>query len=214
MAAAFQLFGGHPVLDLINTLDNRFVDSGSLELLPSYADLLRFARQSQILTVQQVARLEDRARGTAAARVLRRVHELREALAGLLYAGKSRAGTGPQALKIIERHVLDADAQRELVSGRTSRHANSSVANWSWSARQNRLELPLWILSKSAEALLTTEDFARVHACRRDACRWLFLDSSKNHSRRWCDMKVCGNRIKAQRFHARQGVTARRQPAS
>jgi predicted RNA-binding Zn ribbon-like protein len=205
MAAAFQLFGGHPVLDLINTLDNRFVDSGPLELLPTYADLLRFARQSQILTSQQAARLEDRARGSAAARVLRSVHELREALAVLFYAGKRHAGSSAGALKIIERYVLDADAQRELVSGRSSRGANSSsVASWSWRSPQNRLELPLWILSKSAEALLTTEDFARVCSCRRDACRWLFLDSSKNHSRRWCDMKVCGNRVKAQRFHAKR----------
>jgi predicted RNA-binding Zn ribbon-like protein len=205
MAAAFQLFGGHPVLDLINTLDNRFVDSGALELLPSYADLLRFARQSQILTSQQVARLEDHAGGSAAARVLRGVHELREALAVLFYAGKRRADSSAEALKIIERYVLEADAQRELVSGRTSRRAYSSVASWSWSSRQNRLELPLWILSKSAETLLTIEDFARVRSCQRDACRWMFLDSSKNHSRRWCDMKVCGNRVKAQRFHAKHG---------
>jgi predicted RNA-binding Zn ribbon-like protein len=205
MAAAFQLFGGHPVLDLINTLDNRFVDSGSLELLPSYAELLRFARQSQILTSQQVARLEDHAPGSAAARVVHGVHELREALAVLFYGGKSQPDTSAGALKIIERYVLDADAQRELVAGRTSRRANPSAASWSWNSRQNRLELPLWILSKSAEALLTTADFARVRSCQRDACRWLFLDSSKNHSRRWCDMKVCGNRVKAQRFHAKHG---------
>jgi predicted RNA-binding Zn ribbon-like protein len=205
MSAPFQLFGGHPVLDLVNTLDNRFVGTGCVELLPSYTDVLRFARQSQILSSQQVARLEHRARGSAASRVLHSVHELREALGMLFYASSAKSDLNPEALKLIERHVIDANAQRELVAGPASRRTNPVGASWSWSSRQNRLELPLWILSKSAEALLTSEDFAHVHACQRDACRWLFLDSSKNHSRRWCDMKVCGNRAKAQRFHAKHG---------
>jgi predicted RNA-binding Zn ribbon-like protein len=42
-----------------------------------------------------------------------------------------------------------------------------------------------------------------VRACGADTCRWLFLDTSRNHTRRWCDMKVCGNRMKARRFHER-----------
>jgi len=40
--------------------------------------------------------------------------------------------------------------------------------------------------------------------CAADDCAWVFLDTSKNHSRRWCDMKACGNRAKARRFNARQ----------
>jgi len=43
---------------------------------------------------------------------------------------------------------------------------------------------------------------AGVEGVRERECRWLFLDTSKNHTRRWCDMKVCGNRIKARRFKA------------
>jgi predicted RNA-binding Zn ribbon-like protein len=203
MPAAFQLFGGHPVLDLVNTLDNRFVPAGALELLPSYADVLRFSRQSQILSSRQLAPLEPLANGRAAARVLRSVHELREALAALFYSGASQTESDAAALKVVQACVIDADAQRTLISSRLSRRANPSGASWSWGSRETRLELPLWILSKSAEALLTAPEFARVRSCERDACRWLFLDSSKNHSRRWCDMKVCGNRVKAQRFHAK-----------
>ncbi len=45
-----------------------------------------------------------------------------------------------------------------------------------------------------------------VRACGADTCRWLFLDTSKNHTRRWCNMKVCGNRMKARRFQARRGA--------
>jgi predicted RNA-binding Zn ribbon-like protein len=41
--------------------------------------------------------------------------------------------------------------------------------------------------------------------CRADDCGWLFVDASRNRSRRWCDMSECGNRAKAQRFRARHG---------
>ncbi|HXY97447.1 MAG TPA: CGNR zinc finger domain-containing protein [Steroidobacteraceae bacterium] len=47
-----------------------------------------------------------------------------------------------------------------------------------------------------------SETLERVRACDADSCRWLFLDTSRNHTRRWCDMKVCGNRMKARRFQA------------
>ena len=42
----------------------------------------------------------------------------------------------------------------------------------------------------------------------KKTCRWLFLDRSKNHSRRWCDMRICGNRSKTRRFYARQRDSA------
>jgi predicted RNA-binding Zn ribbon-like protein len=55
---------------------------------------------------------------------------------------------------------------------------------------------------------MTSEELARVSSCGADTCRWLFLDTSRNHSRRWCDMKVCGNRMKARRFQARHEAHA------
>jgi predicted RNA-binding Zn ribbon-like protein len=48
-------------------------------------------------------------------------------------------------------------------------------------------------------SLLTSDAMEHVHACKSETCRWVFLDTSKNHSRRWCDMKICGNRMKARR---------------
>jgi predicted RNA-binding Zn ribbon-like protein len=203
MAVPFQLIGGHPVLDLVNTLDNRFVETRCVELLTTYADVLRFGRQSRTLSANQVARLANRARSSAATRVLKGVHQLREALAALFYVDSVGASLNRDALKVVERHVMDADAHRELVSRRTTKRASPSGASFAWGLPVNRLELPLWVLSKSADALLTTVNFSRIRSCQRDSCRWLFLDLSKNHSRRWCDMKVCGNRVKAQRFHAK-----------
>ena len=43
-----------------------------------------------------------------------------------------------------------------------------------------------------------------VRECGASDCAWLFLDTSKNHHRRWCDMTRCGNRAKVRRFYARR----------
>jgi len=44
----------------------------------------------------------------------------------------------------------------------------------------------------------------RLKACPADACGWAFYDRSRNHSRTWCTMSVCGNRAKARSYRARQ----------
>jgi predicted RNA-binding Zn ribbon-like protein len=57
-------------------------------------------------------------------------------------------------------------------------------------------------MTLSAADLLTTPSVERVRQC--PGCGWLFLDESRNHSRTWCDMRICGNRAKAQRHYERQ----------
>jgi predicted RNA-binding Zn ribbon-like protein len=46
--------------------------------------------------------------------------------------------------------------------------------------------------------------WSRLSRCHNDACRWAFIDHSKNHSRRWCDMKTCGTQAKSRAYRARQ----------
>jgi predicted RNA-binding Zn ribbon-like protein len=101
----------------------------------------------------------------------------------------------------LERHFQNARQRQELVwtpSGDRSKFA------WGWGSSQTEADLPVWILSLETSALLTSEAISRLRACGSETCRWLFLDTSKNHTRRWCDMKVCGNRMKARRFQARR----------
>jgi predicted RNA-binding Zn ribbon-like protein len=62
------------------------------------------------------------------------------------------------------------------------------------------------MLAQAGCELMTSPDLHRLRACGNETCRWLFLDTSKNRTRRWCDMKICGNRMKARRFHARRQV--------
>ena len=131
-----------------------------------------------------------------AQRVLASAAELREALAAVLYAridgGKPAAGQ----VEILEKHFHAAALHRRLRSG-------ESHLDWSWSGVEQQAEIPLWKLAQAASDLLLSSDAERVKDCGDPTCRWLFLDLSKNHTRRWCDMKTCGNRMKARRHQAR-----------
>lgn len=189
----FELVGGHPALDLVNTLDFRFRASEPGELLCSYGDVLGFTRQSGLMTAGQARRLGVNA--TTRARVVENVRKLRETAAQVFYATLDGDGPTQSWLKKLERFFREADGHRRL---------EWRARRLQWKIPDSPLspELPLWILSLSAEQLMESEDMQKVRACDNRECRWLFLDTSKNHTRRWCDMKVCGNRMKARRFKA------------
>jgi len=189
----FKLHGGHPALDLVNTLDWRFRAGGVEELLESYDDVIRFSAQSELLAAKEARRLRRSVTDTAAERALAAVRELREALAEIFYAGlDGRRPAGP-ALTSLEKVIKTAHAQQGLSWIR-------SQAAWGWLDAEGKPELPLWQMALSAERLMTSEAMSAVRACGDPGCRWLFLDTSKNHTRRWCNMETCGNRMKARRF--------------
>ena len=190
----YELVAGNAALDLVNTLDWRFRDRGPEELLESYSDLLGFAEQSGLLTARQARHLLRETDEPWAKRAVSSVRELREAAAQVFYAPLD--GRTPSAASIaqLERHFKAARAQQRLAG-------DKSRLQWEWPAELSP-ELPVWQLAKSAEELLTSDKLDMVRACAKPDCRWLFLDTSKNHTRRWCDMKLCGNRMKARRFKA------------
>jgi predicted RNA-binding Zn ribbon-like protein len=193
----FQLNGGHPALDLVNTLDMRFT-GGNIELLPSYAELLRFAVQAEVLTAEQARNLARTASPTRAQQVLAATHELREALASVVYAWADGRKPPAAQVAILERHFQAAAQHRKL-------RVEGAHLDWAWSGNGGlEGELPLWKLAQAASDLLTSNDAGSIKGCGDPTCRWLFLDVSKNHTRRWCDMKTCGNRMKARRFQARR----------
>jgi predicted RNA-binding Zn ribbon-like protein len=69
--------------------------------------------------------------------------------------------------------------------------------------RSPPLDRPLWTLARAAGDLLTGPELARVRRCGSATCASMFLDTSRNGSRRWCDMETCGNRAKARRHYSR-----------
>ncbi len=191
----FKLHAGHPALELVNSLDLRF-SAQAVDLIPTYKDLLRFATQLELLTAEQARRLGRSVEEKAAQRVLASTVELREALAAVLY-GRMEGGKPPAAqIQILEQQFHAAALHRRLLAG-------GPYLEWSWSGVERQAEIPLWMLAQAASDLLVSGDAELVKDCGDPTCRWLFLDVSKNHTRRWCDMKTCGNRMKARRHHAR-----------
>jgi predicted RNA-binding Zn ribbon-like protein len=216
----FELIAGHPALDFINTLDDRFASppSGPQERLVTYEDLLRFTQQAGLLTDRQARKLKRLAAHPESdpgsgpdpieaqpdpAAVLHQAIQLREALATLTYAWleASPASPPPQPIALLEDLFKQAALHRRL-------KPEAGHLLWSWKGLSRHLASPLWLLAQSANDLLTSDDILRLRSCASDTCRWVFLDTSKNHTRRWCDMKTCGNRNKVRRFHARQADPA------
>ncbi len=209
----FDLSGGHPALDLVNSLDNRFRADGPNENLVHYRDLLRFLGETDLLDAQQIQLLDKSASHTAATadKVLQEVKELREATAKVFYAAMAKQIPAPADIQTLEHYFQEATRHRELRWNEQHGHMA-----WKWNHAPKAdpetetettagtdLNLPLWLLAQSVSDILLSPDAARVKTCAVDTCRWLFLDTSKNHTRRWCNMKVCGNRMKARRFQAR-----------
>lgn len=194
---SFELIAGHPALDLVNTLDWRFRDAEPEELLESYDDLVDFAEQSGLLNTTHARRLLRAAEDSKTRAVLSAVRGLREAAAETFYAALDARKPGASSVAKLESQFRAARAHQRL-------SVNGAGARWELPLTESSLELPLWQLSLSMQDLMTSEEVTKVRACAKPDCRWLFLDTSKNRSRRWCDMKVCGNRMKARRFKAQR----------
>ena len=74
---------------------------------------------------------------------------------------------------------------------------------WEWVDMNFYLESVVWPVARAAADLLLSDELAHLRMCASDECAWLFLDRTKNQRRRWCDMKTCGNRVKARRHYER-----------
>jgi predicted RNA-binding Zn ribbon-like protein len=183
-------------LDLVNTLDWRFRDEGPEELMNDYGDLVRFTEQSGLISNPQARRLLRNTSEGKAAKMVAAVRELREAAAQILYAALDGEEPASSAVRLVEGFFRDARQSQRLLWG-------GDKLAWELTPSSASLpEMPLWLLALSAAELLTSGEMHKLRACGSPECRWLFLDTSKNHTRRWCDMKICGNRMKARRFKA------------
>jgi predicted RNA-binding Zn ribbon-like protein len=74
---------------------------------------------------------------------------------------------------------------------------------WNWNLKNGLAAAILGPITLSALTLLVEADLSRIKQCHGNHCGWLFYDSTKNKSRQWCDMSVCGNRAKASALRAR-----------
>ncbi|MCP4245587.1 MAG: hypothetical protein GY778_00920, partial [bacterium] len=175
-----------------------------VELLNAYVDLVDWSRQAGILSEAEAKRLGSLAgrHPARAANVLRRAVKLREAIFGIVSATASGESPTADDLAIFNRELSQAMARARLVDAADHFH-------FAWPNDADALDRMLPPIVHSAANLLTSGDAARVRVCSSDCCDWLFLDGTKNRSRRWCDMKVCGNRAKVQAHRKRRPVAKR-----
>jgi predicted RNA-binding Zn ribbon-like protein len=191
----FDLIAGSVCLDFVNTLDDRHIKPK--ELLEHYSDLVRFGEDASLLEPRQADRLiKRRAIAPAAAeKALRRAIELREAIHDVFWAIMNKRPAPAGALATINAEAQAAAQHLRLVPIK---------GGFEW-----RFDDPgdfdslLWQIARSAADLLASDQLSFVRACSSKACEWFFLDTSKNHHRRWCDMKRCGNRAKVRTFYAK-----------
>jgi predicted RNA-binding Zn ribbon-like protein len=194
----FQIIAGELCLDFVNTLDNRPVPERRKELLGSYPDLTDWAAQAGGIDagLRSALMAAAEAHPAKASAVLTRAIQLRETLHRILEGRLTGRRVDQADMRRFSATLGEALSHLQLQSTRTGFRLD-------WTKEPVNLEAVLWPIATSAGQLLTSDDLARVRECGEQTCRWMFMDRSKNHSRRWCDMKVCGNRTKARKFYRR-----------
>lgn len=191
---------GYLCLDFANTA-NWHASEQPVESLHRYQDLARWARESGLLSQAEVEQLlqEASVRPAEAGAVLKEAIALREAIYHTFSA--MAAGRPPQEadLALLNERLPEALARLKIVK-------SGADYTWSWHSQAGQLDQILWPVIRSAAELLTGGELERVKECEDDrGCGFLFYDTSRNHSRRWCSMESCGNRAKVRRYRRRQG---------
>lgn len=185
-------------IQFANTVGSRR-SSRPQERLSSYQALVDWGVSAELYGRTEAARLraEAEARPAEAVDAWKRAVALRDAVYGIF----ERIGEGREP----EAHDLEVlnTALGECAVRRGLRRTAEGFC-WTWGeVPEADLDWMLWPVAYSAAELLTSSSADRVKACPGEGCGWIFLDQSRNRSRRWCDMQSCGNREKARRHYHR-----------
>jgi len=195
-AETFRCPGGELCLDFCNT-GQPTMESPQREWLPDFAELIGWLAAAGAISGKQAVAL--RAAGERSAEAARgvwsRAIRLREALAGALLAKTEVRAPADGDLRLIEKeYARTAPCARLAPSDEGFR--------WTLEADEE-LDSALRPVIESAVALMTSERMKRLRRCGNSTCYWLFVDETKNRSRRWCEMASCGNLMKVRRHRER-----------
>jgi predicted RNA-binding Zn ribbon-like protein len=198
----FKLRGGDVSLDFVNTLGWRLTGYPR-EYLRSYEDLLDWGRQAGLLALEETEDLSREATldPEGARETLSRALALREAIHRLISAHIAGESQDENDLSALNRELSIALSHLRVMPA-------DGAYSWDWDRSGDEgktpLDSPLWRVAQSAAQLLTSEKLGRVKLCAGEGCGWVFLDESRNSSRRWCDSRDCGNRERVRRHLARK----------
>jgi predicted RNA-binding Zn ribbon-like protein len=197
-----ELTGGHVALDFVNTLGGP-PDQPDDEYLFNYLDLLDWLARVGLLLPDRhhaIGRAAGETLGEAT-RAFKDVHRLRGSLDHDHRCRLSGASADAGQLGVIRSAYAEATGHATL-----EEHAGSYRLSWSTTGTK-ALRWPLWVIADASLDLLTDAPLHLLGRCQH--CRWLFLDLSRNHSRRWCSMNGCGAIVKMRRHRAARGSRPR-----
>lgn len=193
---AFPRVGERLTLDFVNT---QVVEGGQMiELLPSDTALMRWAAEAGLpVAPSSLAAANGKALSPL-------VVDLRQALRTLLERHLDGAGVHRSSVRRVNE-ALAAPA----AGGRLKR----SASGWAWEPAPADVASVLRAIAEDFADLVTSDVLARVSRCANERCVLMFLDRSRAGRRRWCSMKVCGNRAKVAAYHRRARARAVRDGA-
>jgi predicted RNA-binding Zn ribbon-like protein len=187
----FELAGGHPALDFLNTIQDWTVPV-PVDYLGDFSDAVGFGRAAGLLTRGEARALD----ATSASAEVARLRELRGVLEQIFR--RQVHGRAPARCDLDQLGLtLTRAARATRLQGGAGAPVRSHIALGAAGAAVLRLRI-----AQAAAALLTSPALDRVKAC--PACGWFFLDVSKNRSRRWCSMASCGASAKSRRYYRRK----------
>jgi len=185
LADNFQLVAGDLALDLVNTVSWRGDRERRIERIPTFESLVHWSTRAGLLQAP-TARQLTRSAATdpvAAERCARQVRGLREDLHLVIASHLDGIALPAVALRRL---------QLRFVKAMEAASPSSLPLGWEMS-----LDTPAALghaFALSAMRLLQSDHVDRIGRCSNDACQWVFVDHSRNHSRRWCSPTDCGNR--------------------
>jgi len=188
--------GGHLALDFTNTVEFQHTEDAK-EFLHSYQHVLAWCWQLALLPDVLAENLQHTAAAdpAQAEAAFQSALALRQAIKSLFVAVTQSAEPTPEAQSIFQKAVVQAESHRSIafVNGRPL---------WTWADEPSNLDRPLWPITLAAMELFTSPQLEQVRQCPN--CGWLFVDTSRNHTRRWCSMEVCGSQMKSKRQYQRK----------
>jgi predicted RNA-binding Zn ribbon-like protein len=195
VVTTIPLDGGHLALDFVNTVGGLRVapPSPAEELLHDYDDFAIWCARLGVITDRQAGALRAAAKRDqrAAATALGTVRKVRDDVVYAIFRALADGKRPPAVL---------LDRLRDLECGALAA-AQLGEGGWTWPAPKELTD-PLRPIVHAAVELLTDGPLERLKTCGN--CRWLFLDQSRNRSRRWCSMEECGIQMKHARFVERR----------
>jgi predicted RNA-binding Zn ribbon-like protein len=184
-------------LDFVNTLHDR-ATSTPRDHFNTYSDLVWWSQAAGILLPEetQILLAEARRHPAKAAQVLQDAIFLRETIYRIFLSIYEEDTPIKGDLHALSAIYAEAMSKVCIIQ-------KENCFAWDWNGKETALERMLWDIARSAAELLVSTELHLLRECAAHDCGWLFLDISKNHSRRWCDMKGCGNRVKVGKHYAR-----------